>query len=179
MAILAHQPEGEIEESISWIRTAEEEVTDDDKVKMNSFDRGRIQVLYVPATRDPARHLRHVAGSLIHPLLKAVQWSDATRETAEEAAANVQTAFRGEPGVQRIEAAIVEQWTELHELAAYQNVQLQPLSARFEDLLRQVEAMFRPNRSECGTSVSIRRPELRPCGRFACPTRTRARSINT
>lgn len=140
----SHQPEGEIEETISWIRTAEEEVTDDDKVKMNSFDRGRIQVLYVPATRDPARHLRHVAGSLIHPLLKAVQWSEATRETAEEAAADVQTAFRGEPGVQRIEAAIVEQWTELHELAAYQNVQLQPLSARFEDLLRQVEAMFRP-----------------------------------
>ena len=61
-------------------------MTDDDKVKMNSFDRGRIQVLYVPATRDPARHLRHVAGSLIHPLLKAVQWSEATRETAEEAA---------------------------------------------------------------------------------------------
>ena len=81
---------------------------------------------------------------MIHPLLKAVQWSDATRETAEEAAADVQTAFRGEPGVQRIEAAIVEQWRELHELAAYQNVQLQPLSARFEDLLRQVEAMFRP-----------------------------------
>ncbi len=44
----SRQPEGEIEETISWIRTAEEEVTDDDKVKMNSFDRGRIQVLYVP-----------------------------------------------------------------------------------------------------------------------------------
>lgn len=140
----SHQPEGEIEETISWIRTADDEVGDDDKVKMSSFDRGRIQVLYVPASRDPARHLRQAAGSLIHPLLKAVQWSDATRKTVEHAAENVQTAFRGEPGVQRIESAIVKQWTALHELAAYQNVRLQPLSARFEDLLRQVEAMFCP-----------------------------------
>ncbi|MEP6822743.1 MAG: TOPRIM nucleotidyl transferase/hydrolase domain-containing protein [Chthoniobacterales bacterium] len=140
----SHQPEGEIEEAIWWVRTAENEVSDRDKVKMNSFDRGRIQVLYVPASRDPARHLRHVAGSLIHPLLKAVQWSDATRETAKEAAEQVQTAFRAEPGMQQIEAAIVVQWTALHQLATYQDVRLQPLSARFADLLRHVEAMFRP-----------------------------------
>lgn len=140
----SHQPEGEIEEAISWIHTAEDEVTDKDKVKMNSFDRGRIHVLYVPASRDPARHLRSAAGSLIHPLLKAVQWSEATRETTEDSAENVQAAFRGEPGLRRIEEAIVEQWTLLQELAAYEDVRLQPLSARFEDLLRQVEAMFRP-----------------------------------
>jgi putative ATP-dependent endonuclease of OLD family len=140
----SHQPEGEIDETLSWIRTAENVVTDGDKVRMDSFDRARIQVLYVPASRDPARHLRQVAGSLIHPLLRAVQWADATRETAAEAAESVQAAFREEPGVQQIEAAIVEQWTALHEFAAYHVVRLQPLSARFEDLLRHVEAMFRP-----------------------------------
>lgn len=141
----SHQPEGEIDEALSWIQTAEVAVTDDDKVKMDSFDRARIQVLYVPASRDPARHLRQVAGSLIHPLLRAVQWAEATRETAEEAAESVQEAFRGEPGVQQIEAAIAAQWTALQEFVAYQDVRLQPLSARFEDLLRYVEATFRPS----------------------------------
>jgi putative ATP-dependent endonuclease of OLD family len=140
----SHQPEGEIEETLSWVRTAAAEVDDDDKVKMDTFDRARIQVLYVPASRDPARHLRQVAGSLIHPLLKAVQWTDATRETAVQAAESVQTAFRGEDGVQEIEAAIGQQWKALHDFAAYQDVRLEPLSSRFEDLLRQVEAIFRP-----------------------------------
>jgi putative ATP-dependent endonuclease of the OLD family len=110
---------------------------------MDSFDRARIQVFYVPASRDPARHLRQVAGSLIHPLLRAVQWSDATRETAGQAAETVQAAFRGEEGVRQIEAAIREQWKALHEFAAYQDVRLQPLSARFDDLPRQVEAKSR------------------------------------
>jgi hypothetical protein len=36
-------------------------------------------VLYVPASRDPARHLRQVAGSLIHPLLRAVQLGTSRR----------------------------------------------------------------------------------------------------
>jgi putative ATP-dependent endonuclease of the OLD family len=140
----SHQPEGEIEETLSWVLTADDEVKDDDKVKMDSFDRARIQVLYVPASRDPARHLHKVAGSLIHPLLRAVRWSDETRQTAKKAAESVQAAFRGEEGVQQIEAAIGEQWRALHEFAAYQDVHLQPLSARFEDLLRRVEAVFRP-----------------------------------
>ncbi|MGC1478877.1 MAG: TOPRIM nucleotidyl transferase/hydrolase domain-containing protein, partial [Chthoniobacterales bacterium] len=140
----SHQPEGEIEESISWVRTAADEVSDDEKVRMNSFDRGRINVLYVPASRDPVRHLRRAAGSLIHPLLKAVKWSDSTRKTAEDAASKVQTAFRGEIGVQRIESEVGDQWRSLHELTAYRDVRLHPLSARFEDLLRQVEAVFCP-----------------------------------
>ena len=46
--------------------------------------------------------------------------------------------------MQQIERAISEQWAALHELTAYQNVRLQPLSSRLEDLLRQVEATFRP-----------------------------------
>lgn len=40
----------------------------------------------------------------------------------------MQAAFRGEEGVQQIEAAISEQWRALHEFAAYQDVRLQPLS---------------------------------------------------
>jgi putative ATP-dependent endonuclease of the OLD family len=63
----SHQPEGEIEETLSWVRTAAAQVGDHDTVKMDTFDRARIQVLYVPASRDPARHLRQVAGSLLQP----------------------------------------------------------------------------------------------------------------
>ena len=44
--------------------------------------------------------------------------------------------------MQQIETAIRDQWRALQEFPAYQNVQLQPLSARFEDLLRHVQALF-------------------------------------
>src|ERR1700759_3861102 len=49
----SHQPEGEIDETLSWMRTAGVEETDDDKGKMGSFDRARIEMVYGPASRDP------------------------------------------------------------------------------------------------------------------------------
>jgi putative ATP-dependent endonuclease of OLD family len=138
----SNHPDGEIEETLSWLQNPDGDPTAADKVKMLSFDRARIQVLYVPAARDPMRHFRDIAGSLIYPLLRAVQWSEDTTDTVVDSAENVQTAFRGEAGVQQIETAIRDQWRALQEFPAYQNVQLQPLSARFEDLLRHVQALF-------------------------------------
>jgi hypothetical protein len=112
---------------------------------MMPFDRTRIQVLYVPAARDPTRHFRDIAGALIYTLLRAVQWSKGTTDAVVDSAEDVQTAFRDEAGVEQIETAIRERWQALQEFPSYRIVQLEPLSARFEDLLRNVQALFSAN----------------------------------
>jgi hypothetical protein len=136
--------EGEIDEKLSWIMTADAVPAEDSKQSMSNYDRGRIQVLYVPATRDPSGQLRQAAGALLQPLLQAVRWTEATRTTASEAAAEAREAVRGEAGMQRIEAAIAGEWQKLQDFAPLRNLQLQPLSPDFDALLRQMEAVFLP-----------------------------------
>ena len=137
-------PEGEIDEPIYWIKTDAAEPAVDDKAPMLPFDRSRIQVIYVPAARDPVRQMRQVSDSLLYRLLRAIKWSDAVRDAVQEASEKLRTAFQGEAGVAEIEQAIVNAWRSLHEFRAYSEVGIQPVGGRFEDLLRKVEVAFRP-----------------------------------
>jgi hypothetical protein len=141
-------PEGEVEESISWVETSEEEVKDEHKTRMSGDERARIHVLYVPATRDPLRQLRQAAGTLLHRLLGAVRWSADVRKKVEKASKESNEAFRAEAGVAVIEETINRNWSALHDFKVLKNVHLRPLNPEFEDLLRQVEMVFSPGEGD-------------------------------
>lgn len=141
-------PEGEVEESLSWVNTADEAVKPEHKLKMTGDQRSRIHVLYVPATRDPIRHLRQAAGTLLHRLLGAIRWSDQVRTKVERASAASNAAFRAEAGVTVIEETINKTWAALHDFSVLKNVHLRPLNPQFEDVLRQVEMVFSPGEGE-------------------------------
>jgi len=103
-----------------------------------------MQVLYVPATRDPSGQLRQAAGALLQPLLRAVRWTEATRTTAAAAAVQARDAVRAEAGMQKLEAAIATEWRKLQDFAPLREMQLQPLSTDFDARLRLMEAVFHP-----------------------------------
>lgn len=136
--------QGEIDDTRNWIITADEEPPEAAKQRLTNYDRSTIQVLYVPATRDPSGQLRYASGALLQPLLRAVSWSECTRETAKSAATTVRDAMRSERGMQALEEAITREWRKLQTMAPLRGVQLQPLSADFEALLKQMEAVFHP-----------------------------------
>jgi hypothetical protein len=73
----------------------------------------------------------------------------------KEASAQLRTAFRGELGVVEIEDAIAESWRILHEFRALEEVEIQPVGDRFEDVLKNVEVAFRPG--EGGVEQGIER----------------------
>jgi len=137
-------PEGEVEESLVWVSTAEKVVKDEDTSRMTGDQRSRIHVLYVPASRDPAKQLRQTAGTLLHRLLGAIRWSASIRQKVEEASNESNKAFRAEPGVAVIEEMINHSWTALHDFRLLKNVHMRPLNPQFEDLLHQVEMVFSP-----------------------------------
>jgi hypothetical protein len=141
-------PEGDVEESIFWVSTAEEEVKDDKKFRMSASERSRIHVLYVPAARDPVRQLRQASGTLLHRLLGAIRWTDGVRKKVEKASRESNKAFREEPGVNSIEETIKKNWTALHDFTALRNVHLRPLNPQFEDVLRQIELVFSPGEGD-------------------------------
>jgi putative ATP-dependent endonuclease of OLD family len=133
---------GEVEQNLYWIVSEEADPPENSKKRISAQDRANIAVIYVPASRDPASQLRQASGTLLQPLLKAIEWAAGTRDAATEAAAQVRSAVREEAAVQTLEKAITAEWNELQSSAGLQNVQLQPLDSNFDNLVKRIEAVF-------------------------------------
>jgi putative ATP-dependent endonuclease of the OLD family len=133
---------GEVEQNLYWIVSGELDPPENSKRRVSAQDRANIAVIYVPASRDPASQLRQASGSLLQPLLRAIEWAAGTRATATQAASQVRNAVRGEAAVQTLETAISTQWNALQSNIGLQNVQLQPLDSEFDSLVKRIEAVF-------------------------------------
>jgi hypothetical protein len=134
-------PEGDVEQSLCWITTPEGE-SDEAKQPVTGVQRSQIHAIYVPASRDPSRHLRSARGSVFGRLFRAVRWSPAIRSKLKDGAEEILDAFQEEPAIERITAAIRKNWEELENLSAFDNPTLRPLNPKFEELLRNLELVF-------------------------------------
>lgn len=138
-------PEGDVEQSLWWVTSPlGTPAAKEQQRPLQGHERSRIHVHYVPASRDPAREIRLVSGSLLHILLRAVEWSDTAKAEMAEASDAIRTAFANEDGVKAIESAMEQCWTELHAAPQHRRVAIRPVARRLEDLIRQVEATFSP-----------------------------------
>lgn len=139
-------PEGDLDQELVWITSAEG-VEPEQSVPVKS-ERSRIHVHYIPAVRDPLRQIKQVSGSVLHQLLDAVKWSDEVKKQVTESSDALDSAFHSEGGVQEIQSAIKNTWEELHSSSHHRNISIRPVTKRFEDLLKQVEASFSPGPAE-------------------------------
>lgn len=137
--------EGETEQELLWISSPNGTPAKDEKTsRVHGHERARIHVHYVPAARDPDRQIKNVSGSLLHVLLRSVNWTEAGRNEIAEASDSIRDTFGSEDGVKLIQGAVVARWSQLHDAPEHRDVSIRPLARRLEDLLRQVEATFSP-----------------------------------
>jgi len=118
-------PEGDIEQQIYWVTSAGDP-EEDDLHAMRASDRSRIQILYVPAARDPIRQIRQTPGATLHQLLRAVRWSSEVVKDIEASSAQLAQQFGAEHGVKAIETAIEKHWQSLHPGSAFSDVAVRP-----------------------------------------------------
>lgn len=148
-------PEGEIDEKVYWIKSAADVVGEADKQQLKAYERSRIHVLYVPATRDPSHQLKYISGTLLTRLLNAISWSDDARSTVERASQQIAEFFREEEGLKLFHDKIDSNWIILHDADVYAKPRLRPFSNQLEEIFKQVEVVFSPN--EYGTEHDISR----------------------
>lgn len=110
--------------------------------QLRSSDRNRIQMVYVPATRDGARH---VTSFLRGRLWRAGVWSDDFRDETVTAAATLSEKFKGEAVVATVTDAIAGRWQELHHLSTERNPIFEPVSRDMSVLVTNAEMLFEPS----------------------------------
>lgn len=133
--------DGTIEQKYWAIRTFGQ-FTDADCIELKAADRGRIQMIYVPATRDGASQ---VSAFLRGRLWRAINWSQEVRDTFTDAGATLNGAFAGEPAVDVIATAVTRRWQEVYTAGTDTTPLFRPIDLRFQEFIRKVEVVFRPD----------------------------------
>lgn len=133
--------EGAIEHSYRAVRTMGE-FTDADCSDLKPKDRARIQLIYVPASRDG---VSQVTAFLRGRLWRAINWSDGTRKTFASAGAALNGAFSGEAAVDVVIAALTKRWQQVHTAGTDSTPVFRPLDLRFEQFIRKAEVLFQPD----------------------------------
>lgn len=136
--------DGTVAESLFVIRTFKKDYSEDDCSSLRVMDRSRIQMVYVPASRDGARHLTTFLKSR---LWRAGRWSDEFRSAVDEAAAEIGDQFRAEPVVATIEQAVSSRWKHLHRGAFDTQPTFRPIDRDLAQLVNKAQLLFTPSES--------------------------------
>lgn len=132
--------EGAVEETYVAVKTLGE-FKPTDCVSLKGADRSRIQLLYIPATRDGASQ---VSALLKGRLWKAIQWSGKVKTALDGAGETLNTVFREEPAVLRIEEKVKQRWQALHDAGTDAVPVFRPVDTRWQEFIGQVDVTFQP-----------------------------------
>ena len=136
--------EGTVEQQQYWVLTDDEEPTAETTQPLGPHDRGMIQVLYIPANRDPAQELRYAARTGLGRLVRAISWADATHKTVKEASETIRNALTAERGIVAIDEVLQSHWQDLIDEHAANTVSLKFAGAGIEELVREFGVTFVP-----------------------------------
>lgn len=113
-----------------------------DCIELKALDRARVQLIYVPASRDGASQ---VTAFLRGRLWRAINWSQGVRDTFSDAGSTLNDAFAGEAAVDIVSAAVLRRWQEMHTGGTDATPVFRPVDLRFQEFIRKVEVVFRPD----------------------------------
>lgn len=135
--------EGVIEDRYQVIRTLGV-FEDGDCTNLKPIDRARIQMIYVPASRDGASQ---VSAFLRGRLWRAITWSTGVRDVFIEAGGKLNAAFGAEVAVDLVSQTVERRWQEVHSAGTDAKPVFRPVDLRFQEFIRKVEVVFHPDES--------------------------------
>ena len=135
-------PDGTIEEEVRWIRTLGPNFVWEECEKVQAVERGSIQLIYVPASRDVSSP---VTSLLKGRLWQAAKWSDDFRNRAARHASAIQKRFVQEEPAKYVTDRLAKRWKQVNEADTDTEPLLRLVENRFEELIRRAEFVFYPN----------------------------------
>jgi putative ATP-dependent endonuclease of OLD family len=142
--------EGAIDQKFWAIRTLAAQYEESQCSEIKPSDRGRVQIIYVPAVRDGASQ---VAAFLRGRLWRAIAWSEAVKTVLSDSGQTLNETFRDEPAVDVIATALEKRWQEIHSAGTDSTPSFRPVDLRLQEFIRKVEIVFEPD--EAGRERSL------------------------
>ena len=135
-------PGGSVDEDVRWITTLGEDYEWEECQKVQAVQRGTIQLVYVPATRNAHEQ---VTTLLKGRLWQAARWSEDFRTASAESAQEIQEAFQDEDPAKFVLERLEARWKQVHEADTDTKPILRLVESRFEEFVRRADFAFFPD----------------------------------
>lgn len=136
--------DGEIDEKIEYVLVADDSGNPESTAAMSRYDRGHIEVHYLPARRDPTDHIAYTTTSLIGRTLRAADWTK-ERTTLASLTEQITDALVANSAVSSVGVQLTEQWRGLHQGAYFTNPSIAFGRGEIDGVLRQLTVTFSPS----------------------------------
>jgi putative ATP-dependent endonuclease of the OLD family len=143
-------PGGNIDEDVRWITTLGNDYEWEQCPKLQAVQRGTIQLVYVPATRNVHEQ---VTALLKGRLWQAAKWSDEFRTSSAESAQEIQDTFQDEDPAKFVLERLEARWKQVHGADTDTKPVLRLVESRFEEFVRRADFAFFPD--EAGQERSL------------------------
>jgi putative ATP-dependent endonuclease of OLD family len=140
-------PDGDIDVNLSFITVSREDDDDPEKnrspAKVSDI-RSNIQMIYVPAIRDPSHQLKNASGTILWRILKGINWPDNINEQIDENMKPVNSLFDKQNGVKQVQKIIQTQWRSFHKDFRYTETKIKFTDSDLNDILNKINIEFSP-----------------------------------
>jgi putative ATP-dependent endonuclease of OLD family len=151
-----NSPEGNIDSKLFFITAPENDPNEDEeenKTPISSHHRSAIQVLYVPAIREPALQLKHTTGTILWRILNGINWPDEAKKDIADGLEAVNSLLGEIDAVKHIQETISTHWKSYHKDARYSDAKIKFNSTDLDTILKKLDVEFYP--TEIPGSYSI------------------------
>ena len=152
--IQGQNPEGNIEQEICYVTVPIGEDEDDALHPVPLHHRNLIQMMYVPAMRDPAVQLKNATGTLLWRIFNSIVWPEKFDEDIKKATEPVIKLFKDVDDVNSIRDVLNIEWNKYHRETRYKNAEIIFNSSDLDNILKKIEIAFSPNEEGAVTNIS-------------------------
>ncbi|MDA2760996.1 MULTISPECIES: ATP-dependent nuclease [Bacillus] len=147
-------PEGNIEQELVYVKVPYgHEEKEEDLTRVQIHHQKLIQMMYIPAMRDPAKQLKNASGTLLWRIFDGIDWPKDLNDDIKSLTTPIETLFKEIPSIKEMQGILNTQWNKYHKDKRYSNSQFKFNGNSLEEFLKNAEILFNPTVD--GNSVKI------------------------
>jgi len=139
-------PHGEVQQKLWWVLTSSDDpaVIESSLKQVGAVQRARVQVIYIPAAREPAVQIRSTTATAFGRLLHALDWGGQDK-SVRECLENLKGEFGQLRGVETMNARVQAAWSGVYDGRIAANVAFEGIDTDPATLLEHLVPRFAPD----------------------------------
>lgn len=137
-------PEGLIDYEYNYVKNKEKK----DFKPISRSERDKIQVFYIPATRNPAEQLKNATGTILWRILKHINWKDKDKHQIDNKIEELNETVVNQEGLGLVKQIISSQWKNYHRDSRYSEANIKFSSNTLDDILKKLDVEFTPSHTD-------------------------------
>lgn len=144
-------PEGIIDNKFYYVTQHEES---NNLKPLSVHEKSKINVIYIPAVRNPAEQLKNAAGTILWRILKQINWKESDKLLINEKIKELDKEVSSQKGISMVQNIISSQWKNYHNDYRYSEANIKFGSSDIDTILKKLDVEFTPTHTEKAFEVN-------------------------